>query len=133
MNNPTLDANIPTLTEIIPPPAAGVVTAESDLTAKAAAATPNVEKASAETSVYTLTKYERSELEDVLNERVLRQVQGRIDFVLEHRVRDSLADALQTSIEALTSEIKRGLHQTLAEVIARAIAQELARLQGSKK
>jgi hypothetical protein len=76
---------------------------------------------------------EREILELQLNERILRQLQGRIDFVLEHRVRDSLADVLQTAIEGLTSEIRRGLHQTLEEVIARAVAQEIARLQTPKK
>jgi hypothetical protein len=76
---------------------------------------------------------QREILELQLNERILRQLQGRIDFVLEHRVRDSLADVLQSAIEGLTSEIRRGLQQTLEEVVGRAVAQEIARLQTQKK
>lgn len=68
-----------------------------------------------------------------LSDRILRQLQGRIDFVLEQRVRDSLADVLQVAMVGLTSEIKRGLQHTMEEVIGRAVAQEIARLQTLKK
>jgi hypothetical protein len=72
-------------------------------------------------------------LQNKVAEQVLRQLQGRIDFVLEQRVRDSLADVLQLAMIGLTGEIKRGLQHTLEEVIGRAVAQEIARLQNQKK
>ena len=72
------------------------------------------------------------QLEADISERITRQVLQRIDFVLEQRVRDSLADVLQIAVEGLSKEIKRGLHQTLEDVISRAVAQEIARLQPSK-
>ncbi len=69
------------------------------------------------------------QLEADITERITRQVLNRIDFVLEQRVRDSLADVLQIAVEGLSQQIKRGLHQTLEVVISRAVAQEIARLQ----
>lgn len=72
------------------------------------------------------------QLEADITERITRQVLNRIDFVLEQRVRDSLADVLQIAVEGLSQEIKRGLHQTLEDVISRAVAQEIARLQLQK-
>lgn len=79
------------------------------------------------------TEEEWGRLERKVRERILRQVLGRIDFVLEQRVRDSLADVLQMAVENIAIEIKRGLHQTLSEVISRAVTQEIARLQAQKK
>ncbi len=73
------------------------------------------------------------QLQAKLTEQVLRQLQGRIDFVLEQRIRDSLADVLQLAMIGLTNDIKRGLQHTLEEVIGRAVAQELAKLQHPKK
>ncbi len=78
------------------------------------------------------TDAEWHRLESDIRERIARQVLGRIDFVLEQRVRDSLADVLQVAVEGLATEIKRGLHQTLEEVISRAVAQEITRLKTTK-
>jgi len=72
-------------------------------------------------------------MEREIRERVLQQVLDRIDFVLEQRVRDSLADVLQTAVEGLAGEIKDGLHHTIKDVVTRAVAQEISRLQSSKK
>lgn len=72
-------------------------------------------------------------LEQTLRERVLLQLQNRIDFILEHRVRDSLADVLQTAVASLADEIRAGLQHTLKEVIERAVAQEIAKLQSGKQ
>ncbi|MEO8408226.1 MAG: hypothetical protein ABI476_07340 [Oxalobacteraceae bacterium] len=71
-------------------------------------------------------------LEHKISERVLRQLQNRIDFVLEHRVKDGVADALQLAVEGIAAEIRRGLHHTLEDVIARAVAQEIAHLQTAR-
>jgi hypothetical protein len=62
----------------------------------------------------------------------LRQVLARVDFVLEHRVRDNLADVLQIAVEKLSVEIRSGLHKTLEEVITRAVTQEITKAKSQK-
>lgn len=134
MNKNTLDTSIPILTEIISikqepfpetPPAnpvpPTVMTMQEPAASTELPATPS------------LSNDEWDMLECNISERVLRQVLGRIDFVLEHRVRDSLADALQLAVEGVSLEIKRGLHQTLEDVISRAVAQEITKLQSTNK
>lgn len=79
-----------------------------------------------------LSPQDWEQLEADITGRISRQVLSRIDFVLEQRVRDSLSDVLQTAVEGLAQEIQRGLHQTLEDVIARAVSQEIARLQTAK-
>ncbi len=72
------------------------------------------------------------QLEQSIRESVLKQVLARVDFVLEHRVRDSLADVLQTAVEQLATDIRGGLHKTMEEVITRAVTQEISKAKMSK-
>lgn len=136
--NKTQDASIPVLTEIIAPPAARAAAA-SDLTPDLRSETTGnfpvsfPQQAAVPLKIGAdLSAEEWEMLERKLSERILQQLQARIDFVLEHRVRDSLADVLQTAVAELATEIRSGLQQTLHEVISRAIAQEIAKLQSGK-
>lgn len=134
MNNNTLDTSIPILTEVIsmkPAPSPEMLSANPIVPAVTAI---QENGACMELPVTpSLDNKEWEILERDISERVLRQVLGRIDFVLEHRVRDSLADALQLTVEAVSLEIRRGLRQTLEDVIARAVSQEIAKLQSTNK
>ena len=113
------EANIPVLTEIISTPAAAPAAAEQD-TASAAEKTP----AAATTQ---LTEEQWQQLELQIRENVLKQLLTRIDFVLEHRVRDSLADVLQTAVAAMANDVRAGLKNSLEEVITRAVTQEISK------
>lgn len=75
---------------------------------------------------------ELRDLESELRLRITRQVLGRIDFVLDHRVRNTLTEIVDTAIDALAVEIKRGLHETVTDMVSRAVAQEITRLQSAK-
>lgn len=78
------------------------------------------------------TEPEWNLLERRLSERILQQLQGRVDFVLEQRLRDSMEEVLQHALTGLTSEIRQGLQQTIEKIVVRAVAQELAHLQALK-
>lgn len=129
-DNDALDATIPILTEIIEQEQdlAGAALAPEPLSPMEPDRTEAADPAGVQAAA-TLSDSQWQALEHQISERVLRQLQTRIDFVLEHRVRDGLADALQLALEGIAENIKRGLHQTLEEVIARAVAQEIAKLQ----
>jgi hypothetical protein len=134
MSNYKPDAGIPLLTEVIEAPAHD--DARVDDTAAAApvatAVTPEFEDIPELTSVL-LQEDELRRFEQEICERVLQQLLDRIDFVLEQRVRDNLADVLQTAVDHLATDIRQGLQRSLAEVIARAVTQEISRLQTLKK
>jgi len=72
-------------------------------------------------------------LEHRLSERILHQLQGRVDFVLEQRLRDSMEDVLKHALAGLSAQIQQGLQQTIEQIVLRAVAQELAHLQAQKK
>jgi hypothetical protein len=84
-------------------------------------------------AVDSWTEPEWNLLERRLSERILQQLQGRVDFVLEQRLRDSMEEVLQNTITGLTREIRLGLQDTIEKIVVRAVAQELAHLQTLKK
>jgi hypothetical protein len=142
MTSPSFDNGIPELTEVIAAdaasnapasPAAPEITSKptSNFAAPAAANKTGNETIPAR-ALADWPEEEWRRLETEIRERIARQVLGRIEFVLEQRVRDSLADVLQTAVEGLANEIKQGLQVTLEEVIARAVAQEITRLKATK-
>ncbi len=71
-------------------------------------------------------------MEQTVRENVLKQVLSRIDFVLEHRVSDSLADVLQKAVDQLADDIRAGLKQSIEEVVTRAVNQEIAKLKSPR-
>jgi hypothetical protein len=128
-NNAAFDASIPVLTEVFQdhpikedareaPAAAAPVADDADLEARA---------------VGEWTGPQWDQLERRLSERILHQLQSRVDFVLEQRLRDSMQEALEAAMAGLTDEIRRGLQQTIETIVVRAVTQELAHLQTLKK
>jgi hypothetical protein len=125
--NPAFDQSIPVLTEVFSdkavkpaPTFAEQVHEEINATLEARA-------------VATWTEPEWNLLERRLSERILQQLQGRVDFVLEQRLRDSMEEVLKHALTGLTSEIRAGLQDTIEKIVVRAVAQELAHLQALKK
>jgi hypothetical protein len=122
--NPPFDASIPVLTEVF----------QDQPIKKEVPEAPASSEAELEArAVDSWTEPEWAVLERRLSERILHQLQGRVDFVLEQRLRDSMAEALQHAMAGLTAEIRDSLQQTIGEIVARAVAQELAHLQTLKK
>jgi hypothetical protein len=115
--NAAFDASIPVLTEVFDD-------------------TPPAPEPAAEVEARAVDGFGEREweaLERRLSERILQQLQGRVDFVLEQRLRDSMADVLQHALAGLTEEIRTGLQQTIEKIVARAVTQELTHLQAQKK
>jgi len=116
------ESNIPILTEVISvPPATNRM--PDDPMSDTITGTP--------VNYAGLSAQDREQLEKTICENVLRQLLTRVDFVLEHRVRDGLADVLQTAVDGLARDIRQGLSRSLEEVIQRTVNQEISKLQSS--
>jgi hypothetical protein len=132
MNNSNLDAGIPVLTEVI----SGPQEASAPQPQPERAPPPAVAQQAPSLLERAVLEWDEEKwdlLEREIRERVLYQVMERIDVALEQRVRDSLADVLQTAVEALASDLRGGLQHTIKDVVTRAVAQEISKLQTSKK
>lgn len=137
MNNYTPDAGIPILTEVID------VASDDSLPASASDSKPDLPAAASSSEshnevveIKTLlsgSDEDWSRLERKIRERILRQLLARVDSALEQRVRDSLADVLQTAVEGLANEIRSGLHEGLEDLVTRAVSQEITRLKTPPK
>jgi hypothetical protein len=138
----SFDASIPVLTEVLKAEPLGEAllpgeTAQEARTA-GAARTPAGKRAemAAQLEADAVDGWGEAEwamLETRLSERILHQLQGRVDFVLEQRIKDSMAEVLSHALHSLTNEIRIGLHDTLEKIVARAVSQELTHLQAQKK
>lgn len=136
MSQASFDASIPVLTEVLN----GDPTAEEQAPLAPAplrnpAAAKRAEQA-AQLEANAINGWNAAEwavLENHLAERILHQLQGRVDFVLEQRIKDSMAEVLSHALHSLTNEIRIGLHDTLEKIVTRAVTQELAHLQAQKK
>ncbi len=126
--HPTFDASIPVLTEVIGDKAQA---AAGPQLARAAEPAP-AGVALSDKAMEGWDAQDWEALERRLSDRILRQLQGRVDFVLEQRIKDSIAEVLQHALADLTDQIRAGLQQTMEKVVARAITQELTHLQAKK-
>jgi hypothetical protein len=116
MNQP-FDASIPVLTEIMP---------DEVPAAAAPAPAPVAEKPAALDDAVDWESLERR-----VSEQVLQQLSNRVDFVLEQRIKDSMAEVLDQALHALTAQIREGLHDTIGKIVTRAVQQEITHLQAN--
>ncbi len=119
-------ARVPTLTEVVEPseaPAAVQATEQAAPPERAAAVTdpplvpPFLERRANWPPLQ----------EEQIVQRVLADLQRQVDLMLEGRVRETLTPALTRATDALVREVRHELASTLRDVIAHAVAQELAR------
>jgi hypothetical protein len=116
------DASIPVLTEVFQD--------KPDMAHQPGqAAVPAVQDQIEQRLLEDWTESEWNALERRLSERILQQLQDRVDFVLEQRLRDSMEEVLQQALAGLTAELRQGIQQTIEKIVVRAVAQELAHLK----
>jgi hypothetical protein len=137
------DASIPVLTEVVhetPPHAATAAAAADAAVAEVVVEAPAAQGHGAGVApplearaAAALDEDEWDALELRLCEHILHQLQGRVDFVLHQRVRDSMTEVLQHALSGLTEELRSGLEETIEQIVSRAVAQELAHLKTLKQ
>ncbi len=130
--NSAFDHNIPVLTEVFGDKHERRATDQ----AAAPATAPVQDDANADLETRAIDNWTEPQwnlLERRLSERILQQLQGRVDFVLEQRLRDSMEDVLKHAIAGLTEELREGLQVTIEQIVRRAVVQELSHLQTLKK
>lgn len=127
---PSFDASIPVLTEVMKVDALG-----DDLLPGESAPPRRAELAAQleEDAIENWTDAEWEAMEHRLSSRIMQRLLSRVDFVLEQRIKDSMAEVLNHALRDLTNEVRVGLHDTIEKIVARAVTQELIHLQARKK
>ena len=127
-HDPAFDASIPVLTEIVTEPIVPdvPVTPPAPVTD---AAPHDAPEALEQRAVDRWSGEQWSVMERRVTERVLQQLQGRIDFVLEQRLRDGIADAVDKAMASFSADIRSSLGDTLSDVVTRAVSQEIAHIR----
>lgn len=141
-HDPAFDASIPVLTEVVAEPnapgallaqPAPVVEAETRLPAPVVTAPQDASEALERRAVDHWSGEQWSVMERRVTERILQQLQGRIDFVLEQRLRDGIADAIDKAMTSFSADIRNSLGDTLSDVVTRAVSQEIAHIRMLEK
>lgn len=130
---PSFDASIPVLTEVLK----ADVLNDDLLPGEGASASPprRAELAARleEEAIDSWTDAEWEAMEHRVSTRIMQRLLSRVDFVLEQRIKDSMAEVLNHALRDLTNEVRVGLHDTIEKIVARAVTQELIHLQARKK
>lgn len=143
MNDSFPESGIPLLTEIIPTPENPALPQPAARPAFPRAAGKAVvlpgDAVQALTSTFAAGPAGVSEeekwrrLEKTVTERVMLQVLEHVDVIVQQRIREGLADLLQTMTEGLAAEIKDELRTVLQDTVPRITAAETAEFQDFKK
>jgi hypothetical protein len=80
-----------------------------------------------------MSEDEWQRMERRVRERILGQLLSRTDAMLEERIHNSVAGVLEQAVDGLAATLRASLHKTLEDVVSRAVAQEISRLQSTKK
>ena len=111
---------VPTLTEVVawphPPPPP-----ETQLPL------PAVEARPAEADMLTTQLPPLRLAEEQMIQGVLVEVQRQVELMLDYRLREVLTPLLNRAADSIVREARTELASTLRDVVARAVAQELAR------
>ena len=138
----SFDASIPVLTEVLKAESLGDALLPGEVASEVGAANAIAAPSSTRAEIAARLEAdaidgwsdaEWSMLEHRLSERIMGKLQSRVDFVLEQRIKDSMAEVLTHALHGLTNEIRIGLHDTIEKIVARAVLQELTHLQAQKK
>jgi hypothetical protein len=142
-HDPAFDASIPVLTEVVAEPTApGAPVAQPAPVVEAAAPPPpapvvaapqDAPEALERRAVDHWSGEQWSVMERRVTERILQQLQGRIDFVLEQRLRDGIAEAVDKAMTSFSADIRNSLGDTLNDVVIRAVSQEIAHIRMLEK
>ncbi len=76
-----------------------------------------------------LNDQERETLQQRIRLSVLQDLQNHIDDVVRQRLDETLNALVTHALADMTVELKRGLRETMADVVGRAVAQEISRLE----
>ena len=132
MNQQPFDQGIPLLTEVLSgPEALHETTAEPE-------ETPSIGKvdiiemadiAQIEAMpVPAVVQPDWDAIEQRLTQRILHQVQGKIDHLLEERIAHVLQTALQNALIGMRGALREDLQQSLEQIVAHAVSHELGHL-----
>ncbi|MGK5013788.1 MULTISPECIES: hypothetical protein [unclassified Janthinobacterium] len=132
MNEQPFDQGIPLLTEVLSGPEALHETTAEPETVPSIGRTDMIEVADiAEMEAApapAIAQPDWDAIEQRLTQRILHQVQGKIDHLLEERIAHVLQTALQNALIGMRGALRADLQQSLEQIVAHAVSHELGHL-----
>ena len=111
---------VPTLTEVVAWPDSVQGPAPLGLP-------PDSQPADADMMMSKTVSPDSVQIEERIVQQVLADLQRQVDLMLEYRLRETLTPMLNRVADNMVREVRSELASTLRDVVARAVAQEIAR------
>lgn len=130
------DDGIPVLTDLVRPETVPGATPTAAAHIEITQQLPAVNRASPTTSTDQAAAEEDERLDALslrIQSRVLAGLTGRIDPIIEQRLRESLTGLLEQVLAEMTAELKATTQTIVRDAVAQAVAAELAELHKSKR
>ncbi|MDE2094333.1 MAG: hypothetical protein KGL99_03630 [Burkholderiales bacterium] len=127
--SPPPPQRVPTLTEVVAWPESATAAVRQVAEVEAPALEANL-VAAASSMPRATPSVAPTLTEEQLVQRVLAEVQHQVDLMLEYRLREVLTPLLARAADSVIREARGELASTLRDVVARAVAHELARHRG---
>lgn len=134
MNEQPFDQGIPLLTEVLSGPEALHETTAEPEEAPSIGKVDIIEMAeiveveATPVPVPAIVQPDWDAIEQRLTQRILHQVQGKIDHLLEERIAHVLQTALQNALIGMRGALREDLQQSLEQIVAHAVSHELGHL-----
>lgn len=122
--------HVPTLTEVVDWPQGGAAALASEVASIAAPPTASMPAVLATAAATPAEPPAILPNEEQLVQRVLVGLQRQVDLMLEYRLREMLTPLLARATDSVIRDARSELASTLRDVVARSVAQELARHRG---
>lgn len=128
---PLPPTRVPTLTEVVKLPETAPAAAEMAAPTPAPVSTPATVPEPPPVPPFLERRANWPAIqEEQIVQRVFADLQRQIDLMLETRMRETLTPVLNRAGDALVRDLRHELASTLRDVIAQAVAQEVARHRG---
>ncbi|TAK91180.1 MAG: hypothetical protein EPO06_05335 [Burkholderiaceae bacterium] len=122
MNAATDDDDFPILSDVLDTPAPAK-------RATAAAPTP---APLATPPAPTLTAAELEQFEHTVREQIMAGLSNRVDVMLQLRIEEIVQELVGQTIHTLSEELKQSVKDSLADIVQRAVSEEMGRVRTRK-
>ena len=120
-------ARVPTLTEVVAWPDTAPATDLAEPTSQHGSLEADVIERAPATGDNASSRPAPRKTDEQIIDRVMSDLQRQIDLMLDYRLREILTPILTRAADAVIRDARTELASTLRDVVARAVAQELAR------
>jgi len=133
MTTATDDDDFPVLSDVLDSPTPAARPKRSAPAAAVASAKPATLPPAPSTAAPALTAAELEQFEQAVRDQIMNGLNKRVDIMLQLRINEIVQEVVGQTILTLGEELKQSLKNSLADIVQRAVAEEMGRVRTRKQ